>query len=89
MHITIPLHNRWYLLNSLRPSDAYMHQWIGWALVQIIVCRLFGAKQQFCLGLSVLTLNALNCFEEESINIIIINHVAMENHSKVFIGIVK
>ena len=45
--------------------------------------------QQFCLGLSFLTLNALNCFEEESINIIIINHVAMENHSEVFIGIVN
>ena len=27
-----------------RPSAAYMRQWIGSALVQIVACRLFGAK---------------------------------------------
>ena len=31
-------------LNSSPPSDGYIRQWIGWALVQIMVCRLFGAK---------------------------------------------
>ena len=25
-------------------SAAYMRHWIGWALVQIMACRLFGAK---------------------------------------------
>ena len=31
-------------LNSSPPSDAYMRQWIGAALVQIMARRLFGAK---------------------------------------------
>ena len=31
-------------LNSLRPSDAYMRRWTGSSLVQIMACRLFGAK---------------------------------------------
>ena len=31
-------------VNSSPPSAAYMHQWIGSALVQIMACRLFGAK---------------------------------------------
>ena len=31
-------------LNSSPPSAAYMRQWIGSALVQIMACRLFGAK---------------------------------------------
>ena len=30
--------------NSSPPSVAYIRQWIGWALVQIMACRLFGAK---------------------------------------------
>ena len=30
--------------NSSPPSAAYMRQWIGSTLVQIMVCRLFGAK---------------------------------------------
>ena len=30
--------------NSYPPSAAYMRQWIGSALVQIMACRLFGAK---------------------------------------------
>ena len=29
---------------SSPPSDAYMRQWMGSALVQIMACRLFGAK---------------------------------------------
>ena len=33
----------WHL-NSLRPSDAYMGRWTGSSLVQIMACRLFGAK---------------------------------------------
>ena len=32
------------LINSL-PSAAYMRQWTGSALVQMMVCRLFGTKQ--------------------------------------------
>ena len=31
-------------LNHLPPSAAYMRQWIGSALVQIMACRLFGAQ---------------------------------------------
>ena len=31
-------------INSFLPSAAYMRQWIGSALVQIMACRLFGAK---------------------------------------------
>ena len=31
-------------LTRLTPSAAYMRQWIGSALVQIMACRLFGAK---------------------------------------------
>ena len=31
-------------VNSSLPSAAYMRQWIGSALVQIMACRLFGAK---------------------------------------------
>ena len=31
-------------LNSLRPSDAYMRRQPRPALVQILACRLFGAK---------------------------------------------
>ena len=31
-------------INSSPPSAAFMHQWIGSALVQIMACRLFGAK---------------------------------------------
>ena len=30
--------------NSFPPSNAYMCQWIGLELVQIMACRLFGAK---------------------------------------------
>ena len=30
--------------NSSRPSAAYMRQWIGSALIQIMACCLFGAK---------------------------------------------
>ena len=30
--------------NSSPPNNAYMRQWIGSALVQIMACRLFGAK---------------------------------------------
>ena len=33
-----------FFINSLRPSDAYMRRWTGSSLVQIIACRLFGAK---------------------------------------------
>ena len=32
------------MLNSYPPSAAYMHQWTGSALVQVMACRLFGAK---------------------------------------------
>ena len=32
------------LFNSSPPSDIYMCQWIGLVLVQIMACRLFGAK---------------------------------------------
>ena len=33
-----------FCVNSSTPSAAYMRQWIGSALVQIMTCRLFGAK---------------------------------------------
>ena len=33
-----------FCLTHLPPSGAYMHQWTGWALVQIMACRLFGTK---------------------------------------------
>ena len=33
-----------YIINSLRPSDAYMRQQFTPSLVQIMACRLFGAK---------------------------------------------
>ena len=32
------------IFNPLRPSDAYMRRWTGSSLVQIMACRLFGAK---------------------------------------------
>ena len=31
-------------INSLRPSDAYIRHWTGSSMVQIMACRLFGAK---------------------------------------------
>ena len=44
--ISVPLTNDDYsnALNSLRPSDAYTCQKPNLPLVQIIACRLFGAK---------------------------------------------
>ena len=30
--------------NSSPPSAAYMRQWVGSALIQIMACRLFGAR---------------------------------------------
>ena len=33
-----------HLINSFTPSAAYMRQWTGSALAQIMACRLFGAK---------------------------------------------
>ena len=33
-----------FCINSSPPSAAYMRQWIGSALVQIMACRLFGTK---------------------------------------------
>ena len=32
------------LMNSSPPSAAYMRQWTGSSLVQVVACRLFGAK---------------------------------------------
>ena len=32
-------------VNSLGPGDAYMRHWTGSSLVQVMACRLFGAKQ--------------------------------------------
>ena len=34
----------WKSLNSSPPSAAYMRKWTGSALVQVMACRLFGAK---------------------------------------------
>ena len=36
--------NHFVLLISLRPSDAYMHQYLRSPLVKIMACCLFGAK---------------------------------------------
>ena len=33
-----------FVVNSFPPSVAYMRQWIGSALIQIMACRLLGAK---------------------------------------------
>ena len=47
MIFSLPMHlcvTRSQYVNSSPPSAAYMRRWIGWALVQITVCRLFGAK---------------------------------------------
>ena len=41
-NLVVSLRNK--TLNSSPRNDAYMRQWIGSALVQIIACRLFGAK---------------------------------------------
>ena len=43
LHITARV---WGVLhiNSYPPNVTYMRQWIGWVLVQIMACRLFGAK---------------------------------------------
>ena len=48
----------------LPPSAAYMRQWIGSALVQIMACRLFGAKP---LSESVLTYCQLGPLEQSSV----------------------
>ena len=42
-HVSLHSHNR-KDINSSPHSAAYMRQWIGSALVQIMACRLFGAK---------------------------------------------
>ena len=42
--ININIHNTRTLINSLRPGEAYMRRWTGSSLVQIIDCRMFGAK---------------------------------------------
>ena len=34
----------WHLMNSSPPGAAYMRQWLGSALVQVMACRLFGTK---------------------------------------------
>ena len=31
-------------LNSFHPSAVYMRWWTGWAFIQVMACRLFGAK---------------------------------------------
>ena len=36
-----------FYLNLISPSAAYMRQWIGSALIQIVACRLFNAKPLF------------------------------------------
>ena len=41
--ITDTLVTKWDF-NSSPPSAAYMRQWIGLAVVQIMACRRFGAK---------------------------------------------
>ena len=39
MRYSASLNQNW-LLNSLRPNDAYMRRWTGSSLVQIMACRL-------------------------------------------------
>ena len=43
-HRSPTLHHEFHDINSCLPSAAYMRHWIGSALVQIMACRLFGAK---------------------------------------------
>ena len=33
-----------FCFNPSPPSAAYMRQWIGWSLIHMMACRLFGAK---------------------------------------------
>ena len=42
--VGMPISTRKHEVNSSPPSAAYLCQWIGSALVQIMACRLFGAK---------------------------------------------
>ena len=51
-------------VNLLRPRDAYMRQWSGPSLIQIIACRLLGAKPLFEL---MLTYSQLNHKEQNSV----------------------
>ena len=37
-------HGPFQLINTSPPSAAYMRQWTGSALVQVMACRLLGAK---------------------------------------------
>ena len=41
-----------FIIDSSPPSAAYMRQWIGSGLVQIMACRLFGAKSLIINGLA-------------------------------------
>ena len=38
------LWSKWYLINSLRPNDAYIRQWTKPSLVQTMACHLFDTK---------------------------------------------
>ena len=40
----LTIHSKSISFNSLRPSDAYMHQWTWPSLIQIMACRLAGAS---------------------------------------------
>ena len=42
--MVLPCSLWWLLINSSPPGAAYMRQWTGSALVQVMACRLFGAK---------------------------------------------
>ena len=44
LYLSITLNTPPPSVNSSPPSAAYMRQWIGWTLVQIIACSLFSAK---------------------------------------------
>ena len=63
------------------PSAAYMHQWIRWAWVKIIACRLFGTKP---LSKPILGYCQLDPYEQTSVKFqskyyFVINENASEN----------
>ena len=59
-----PLNDGMMAINSSPPSAAYMRQWTGSALVQIMACRLIGAKP---LSEPMLTYCQLDLWEQTSV----------------------
>ena len=65
-HYLNPCWPRSQWVNSSPPSAAYMHQWNGSALVQVMACCLFGTKP---LPEPMLTYCQLDCWEQISVKL--------------------